>query len=101
MRLLWGASGKDLWMDKSFGMVVYANGKVGFNMEHSHADAPMHSRMVETMKHIVHTESRQELSAWIAGQANGLQTGAFQSAVKRLLWCHDNSLSENADFCLR
>jgi carnitine O-palmitoyltransferase 1 len=39
--------GSDVWMDKSFTMLVTSNGKMVFNMEHSHADAPMHSRMIE------------------------------------------------------
>ncbi|XP_067389199.1 carnitine O-palmitoyltransferase 1, muscle isoform isoform X1 [Emydura macquarii macquarii] len=31
----------DRWFDKSFTLVVYKNGKVGINMEHSWADAPI------------------------------------------------------------
>ena len=94
-----GESGKDLWMDKSFSMVVYANGKVGFNMEHSHADAPMHSRMVEFMKHVVHTECRDELIAWARRKlhrsiSSHIDSNPMKSTVKRLVWCKDDEMSE-------
>ena len=54
--------GTDVWMDKSFSMLVTANGKMVFNMEHSHADAPMHSRMIEYMKHTITKEATIELA---------------------------------------
>eukprot|EP00750_Incisomonas_marina_P021920 INCI4793.2.p1 GENE.INCI4793.2~~INCI4793.2.p1 ORF type:complete len:569 (+),score=97.63 INCI4793.2:142-1848(+) len=45
-----GRGGTDLWMDKSLTYIVFANGEVGFNMEHTHADAPIHARIVEHMR---------------------------------------------------
>lgn len=45
-----GRGGQDLWMDKSLTYIVFANGEVGFNMEHTHADAPIHARIVEHMR---------------------------------------------------
>ncbi|XP_028813881.1 carnitine O-palmitoyltransferase 1, muscle isoform isoform X3 [Denticeps clupeoides] len=37
----------DRWFDKSFTLVVYKNGKVGVNIEHSWADAPIMGHMWE------------------------------------------------------
>lgn len=46
MMLLSVANGRALWNDKSFNLVVFANGKVGFNGEHSASDAPVPQRIV-------------------------------------------------------
>ncbi len=72
--------GEHIWMDKSFSMAVAANGKVGFNMEHSHADAPVHSRMVEFAKQVVHNTGFEALSTW-DGSA-----GASDIGAQRLRW---------------
>uniref|UniRef100_A0A8B9K376 Carnitine O-palmitoyltransferase 1, muscle isoform n=1 Tax=Astyanax mexicanus TaxID=7994 RepID=A0A8B9K376_ASTMX len=37
----------DRWFDKSFTLVVYKNGKIGVNIEHSWADAPIVGHMLE------------------------------------------------------
>jgi hypothetical protein len=73
-------NGSDVWMDKSFTMIVTANGKMVFNMEHSHADAPMHSRMIEYMKHVVTNQVVNEFSN------NGVANAAFTSTVVPLRW---------------
>jgi carnitine O-palmitoyltransferase 1 len=39
--------GYDRWFDKSFTMVISANGRVGLNTEHSWADAPVTGHMWE------------------------------------------------------
>uniref|UniRef100_A0A8D0G1G8 Carnitine O-palmitoyltransferase 1, muscle isoform n=1 Tax=Sphenodon punctatus TaxID=8508 RepID=A0A8D0G1G8_SPHPU len=39
----------DRWFDKSFTLVVYRNGKLGANMEHSWADAPVIGHLWEFM----------------------------------------------------
>ncbi|XP_044137570.1 carnitine O-palmitoyltransferase 1, brain isoform isoform X2 [Bufo gargarizans] len=39
----------DRWFDKSFSLVVFQNGKVGLNAEHSWADAPIIGHMWEAM----------------------------------------------------
>ncbi|XP_025081359.1 carnitine O-palmitoyltransferase 1, liver isoform-like isoform X3 [Pomacea canaliculata] len=39
--------GRCLWFDKSFNLVVFENGKMGINCEHSHADAPALGHMME------------------------------------------------------
>jgi carnitine O-acetyltransferase len=72
--------GRDVWMDKSFTMIVTANGKMVFNMEHSHADAPMHSRMIEFMKQIVTKEAVNELSQ------DGVANASYTSTVMPLRW---------------
>jgi len=43
----------DRWFDKSFNLVVYKNGRFGINAEHSWADAPVMSFLVE---HVLGTE---------------------------------------------
>ncbi|CAG7722413.1 unnamed protein product [Allacma fusca] len=45
-RMLHG-QGYDRWFDKSFNIVVGANGRVGFNSEHSWADAPIMGHLWE------------------------------------------------------
>ncbi|XP_063798481.1 carnitine O-palmitoyltransferase 1, liver isoform-like isoform X2 [Pseudophryne corroboree] len=39
----------DRWFDKSFSHIVFKNGKVGLNAEHSWADAPIIAHLWETM----------------------------------------------------
>ncbi|XP_075696297.1 carnitine O-palmitoyltransferase 1, liver isoform-like isoform X2 [Rhinoderma darwinii] len=39
----------DRWFDKSFSFVIFQNGKVGLNAEHSWADAPIIGHMFEAM----------------------------------------------------
>ncbi|XP_069461399.1 carnitine O-palmitoyltransferase 1, liver isoform-like isoform X2 [Ambystoma mexicanum] len=39
----------DRWFDKSFTLIVFTNGKVGLNAEHSWADAPIIGHMWESM----------------------------------------------------
>lgn len=39
--------GKSFWFDKSFNLVVFADGKFGMNVEHSWGDAPVIGHMVE------------------------------------------------------
>ncbi|XP_041352495.1 carnitine O-palmitoyltransferase 1, liver isoform-like isoform X2 [Gigantopelta aegis] len=41
--------GYDRWFDKSFTLVVFANGRIGFNAEHSWADGPIMAHFWEYM----------------------------------------------------
>eukprot|EP00056_Hartaetosiga_gracilis_P003445 m.63748 g.63748 ORF g.63748 m.63748 type:complete len:794 (-) comp11459_c0_seq2:126-2507(-) len=41
-------NGSNRWFDKSFTVVVFSNGKVGFNCEHAWADAPVAAQILET-----------------------------------------------------
>eukprot|EP01134_Creolimax_fragrantissima_P005540 CFRG5540T1 len=41
--------GANRWFDKSFNLIVYANGKSGMNVEHSWADAPVIGHLWEYM----------------------------------------------------
>ncbi|XP_003737934.1 carnitine O-palmitoyltransferase 1, liver isoform [Galendromus occidentalis] len=43
--------GYDRWFDKSFNIIIGANGKAGFNAEHSWADAPVMGHLWETVSH--------------------------------------------------
>ncbi|MFN3545816.1 MAG: choline/carnitine O-acyltransferase, partial [Thiobacillus sp.] len=40
-RLILHGNGTNRWFDKSVSMVVFANGRAGFNGEHTWADAPV------------------------------------------------------------
>ncbi|PAA83980.1 hypothetical protein BOX15_Mlig017169g2, partial [Macrostomum lignano] len=42
-------NGRNRWFDKSFSLIVFANGRVGVNCEHSWADAPVMSQMWEAV----------------------------------------------------
>ncbi|XP_022689348.1 carnitine O-palmitoyltransferase 1, muscle isoform-like [Varroa jacobsoni] len=44
-------NGYNRWFDKSFNLIVGANGKGGFNAEHSWADAPVMGHLWETVMH--------------------------------------------------
>eukprot|EP01138_Halocafeteria_seosinensis_P008119 gb/GECG01008297.1/.p1 GENE.gb/GECG01008297.1/~~gb/GECG01008297.1/.p1 ORF type:complete len:597 (+),score=61.96 gb/GECG01008297.1/:1-1791(+) len=46
-RSIMHGDGADRWLDKSFTLVVHRNGKIGVNGEHSWADAPVLSHMME------------------------------------------------------
>lgn len=38
------------WFDKSFSLVIYKNGKMGLNAEHSWADSPIVGHMWEVIR---------------------------------------------------
>lgn len=44
-------TGDNIWFDKSFNVLIFKNGKVGFNCEHSWADAPIMSQLYEWISH--------------------------------------------------
>lgn len=46
-RSLIAGSGHNIWCDKSFNFVFYANGRCGVNVEHSWADAPVLAHITE------------------------------------------------------
>eukprot|EP00123_Amoebidium_parasiticum_P017009 comp23677_c0_seq4/m.40537 comp23677_c0_seq4/g.40537 ORF comp23677_c0_seq4/g.40537 comp23677_c0_seq4/m.40537 type:complete len:784 (-) comp23677_c0_seq4:394-2745(-) len=48
--------GFDRWFDKSFNLIVYANGKAGLNCEHAWADAPVIGHMWETTMFVENVE---------------------------------------------
>ena len=45
-----GGDGRDVWFDKSFNLMVYANGRAGVHIEHGHFDAPIIIRMLTYCK---------------------------------------------------
>ena len=45
-----GGDGDDVWFDKSFNLIVYANGRAGAHIEHGHFDAPIIIRMLTYCK---------------------------------------------------
>jgi len=51
--LLHTGNGTNRWFDKVTQLVTFANGKAGFNGEHSAADAPVPARMLATMEYFV------------------------------------------------
>ena len=50
-QLLLHGNGDDRWFDKSFNLIVGRNGRVGFNAEHSWADAPIMAHLWEFVLH--------------------------------------------------
>ncbi|KAK2176892.1 hypothetical protein NP493_633g01032 [Ridgeia piscesae] len=50
-RAMLHGKGCDRWFDKSFTLVVCSNGSIGFNAEHSWADAPIMGHAWETAMH--------------------------------------------------
>ena len=46
-RYLLHADGKSIWFDKSFTVLVSPDGRMGFNCEHSYADAPVLAHIIE------------------------------------------------------
>ncbi|KAJ3356447.1 Carnitine O-acetyltransferase mitochondrial [Allomyces javanicus] len=50
-RALWHGDGRNRWFDKSMQFVVFANGKAGFNGEHSMMDATPTGRLCEWILH--------------------------------------------------
>uniref|UniRef100_A0A8C3NDU4 Carnitine O-palmitoyltransferase 1, muscle isoform n=1 Tax=Geospiza parvula TaxID=87175 RepID=A0A8C3NDU4_GEOPR len=96
----------DRWFDKSFTLVVYKNGKVGANAEHSWADAPIMGHLWEFM---LATGSRG-LGYTEGGHCKG--DPRWQLAPQRLQWDIPGgvaaieaslrvarALAEDVDFC--
>ena len=48
-RSLLHGKGYDRWFDKSFNLIIYRNGKMGMNTEHSWADAPITGHLWESI----------------------------------------------------
>ncbi len=46
-RALWHGDGRNRWFDKSLQLIVFENGKAGFNGEHSMMDATPTFRMCD------------------------------------------------------
>lgn len=59
MKKAFAGNGRNIWFDKSSIVVVHKNGKVGFNGEHAHADAPMPCRMLDLAVSSVIAEMKQ------------------------------------------
>ncbi|XP_013061441.2 carnitine O-palmitoyltransferase 1, liver isoform-like isoform X2 [Biomphalaria glabrata] len=71
--------GYDRWFDKSFTFVVCSNGQIGFNAEHSWADAPIMAHMWEvvvTREHILlGADAPLMAQTWEACQQHELRHG--------------------------
>jgi carnitine O-palmitoyltransferase 1 len=50
-QLLLHGNGDDRWFDKSFNLIIASNARVGFNAEHSWADAPIMAHLWEFVLH--------------------------------------------------
>ncbi|KAG9481506.1 hypothetical protein GDO78_010632 [Eleutherodactylus coqui] len=79
----------DRWFDKSFSLVVFENGKVGLNAEHSWADAPIIGHMWESM---LATDCFQ-LGYNDEGHCKG-QADATLPLPQRIQWEVSNELQE-------
>ncbi|XP_076444856.1 carnitine O-palmitoyltransferase 1, liver isoform-like isoform X2 [Babylonia areolata] len=79
-RTMLHGKGFDRWFDKSFTLVVCPNGRVGFNAEHSWADAPIFSHFWEVI-----TEEDREMGYREDGRCNGSLTHLPLNPI-RLEW---------------
>ncbi|KAM8820196.1 carnitine O-palmitoyltransferase 1, muscle isoform [Eudromia elegans] len=98
----------DRWFDKSFTLVVFKNGKLGANAEHSWADAPIIGHLWEFMLGM----ERFELGYDEKGNCRGEPNTAL-APPERLLWdippeCQEaiessyrvaKALADDVDFC--
>lgn len=62
-RMLSLGDGTDLWQDKSFNIVFFKNGRLGFNGEHAMSDAPVPSRVLTEAVKYVEAISEEEMRA--------------------------------------
>jgi len=86
-QLLLHGKGNDRWFDKSFNLIVAKNGRVGFNSEHSWADAPIMAHLWEfVLSYDFHVLGYNEDGSCKAG--NGIEA----SAPIRLKWDLPESL---------
>ena len=56
------------WFDKSFNLVVFKNGHVGVNAEHSWADAPIISYLVEYALGYEFNDMKYNMDGTVAGE---------------------------------
>lgn len=95
-RLLYG-DGRCLWFDKSVSIVIFKDGKMGFNCEHSYADAPVVAHCVEynIMKEILGNFDEN-------GFPLPVETGASPQLVQpqRLVWKIDGELDKQIALAL-
>ena len=76
-----GIDGRSLWFDKSLSVLLFANGKLGINMEHAHFDAPVPSRMMGfVVRSIKEAEAKDPPHTESAPRPAGAQAGAGASA---------------------
>ncbi|XP_062510186.1 carnitine O-palmitoyltransferase 1, liver isoform-like isoform X2 [Corticium candelabrum] len=68
-RSLLHGSGWNRWFDKSVCLVVFKNGRMGFNIEHSWADSPVIGQMLETTVAWDFASERFDADGHCAGEA--------------------------------
>ncbi|CAK4660209.1 hypothetical protein LEN26_015899 [Aphanomyces euteiches] len=92
-------NGSNRWFDKSFNVAAYANGKVGINVEHSWADAPV---MAHTWEEVSFREVLNEVY-----DADGhckkpatLTDATPLPPVEKLLWNWTPELNDAVHACL-
>ncbi|XP_008553857.1 carnitine O-palmitoyltransferase 1, liver isoform isoform X1 [Microplitis demolitor] len=78
-RILLHGKGYDRWFDKSFTLCIGTNGRIGFNAEHSWADAAVMSHLWETLV-------AEEASANIYKDGHTAGTPEFTLTPTRLQW---------------
>ncbi|XP_078511340.1 carnitine O-palmitoyltransferase 1, liver isoform-like isoform X2 [Lissotriton helveticus] len=85
----------DRWFDKSFTFIVFKNGKVGLNAEHSWADAPIIGHLWES---VLATDCFQ-LGYNTEGHCKG-ETDGIQPAPQRLQWDISNECQDEINCSL-
>uniref|UniRef100_A0AC34R328 Carnitine O-palmitoyltransferase n=1 Tax=Panagrolaimus sp. JU765 TaxID=591449 RepID=A0AC34R328_9BILA len=87
--------GFDRWFDKSFNLVVYKNGRLGVNAEHSYADASIISHLMEWV--LLNDLIRQGYDS--EGNTIGIKESIL--APERLKWELDTEVQEKMDVSMK
>uniref|UniRef100_A0A8C1WI02 Carnitine O-palmitoyltransferase 1, muscle isoform n=1 Tax=Cyprinus carpio TaxID=7962 RepID=A0A8C1WI02_CYPCA len=78
----------DRWFDKSFTLIVYKNGKIGVNTEHSWADSPIIGHIIFQDHSMVYNEQRLALFKKAADKHQNMYRLAMTGAgIDRHLFC--------------
>uniref|UniRef100_A0A1I8H8H2 carnitine O-palmitoyltransferase n=1 Tax=Macrostomum lignano TaxID=282301 RepID=A0A1I8H8H2_9PLAT len=76
-------NGRNRWFDKSFSLIVFANGRIGVNAEHSWADAPVMSQLWEEA--VITYDIVPDTGYTATGHCKGTPKGPVPNPI-RLQW---------------
>ncbi|KAL5019965.1 hypothetical protein ScPMuIL_002857 [Solemya velum] len=94
--------GRSIWFDKSFNLLFYANGRCGFNCEHSYADAPVLAHVVEYIFTAEALETDLYTPEGYCRQENSSETAKVElSRPRRLIWNISDVLSSKIQAALK
>ncbi|UYV77982.1 CPT1A [Cordylochernes scorpioides] len=94
---LFYGTGCDRWLDKSFNFIVGANGRVGLNVEHSWADAPVMAQFWEVI--LTHELCQNVYTP--EGRINASITDKLPPTPKKLQWELSPEALEEVEACVQ